>query len=243
MRAGERDLLLMVLAATAGSADGWSYFGIGHAFVANMTGNTVLVGMAIFGHTGDLVHPLVAVICYLLGVALAAFLTRDVKAGGPWPRIIFATLLIEAILLIACEAGWVEILHLETFDYGLIELSYNLLLGALAFAVGLQSGAMLQLRIPGIVTTYITGTWTSLMSGLVRFASGKPSNPPRDRQTFEERLLMQGAVLAVYFLAAVLTGWILRNAPSAVGVLPAACALLAAILGLLHGQELSAQPL
>ena len=40
MRETERDVMLFLLAASAGSADGWSYFGLGHAFVANMTGNT-----------------------------------------------------------------------------------------------------------------------------------------------------------------------------------------------------------
>lgn len=37
----------MLLATAAGSLDGWSYFGLGHAFVANMTGNTVLLGMSL----------------------------------------------------------------------------------------------------------------------------------------------------------------------------------------------------
>ena len=46
MRSVERDLRLLILAASAGSADGWS-FGFGHAFVANMTGNTVLLGLAV----------------------------------------------------------------------------------------------------------------------------------------------------------------------------------------------------
>jgi uncharacterized membrane protein YoaK (UPF0700 family) len=36
-----RDVRLLVLAASAGSADAWSYFGLGRAFVANMTGNTI----------------------------------------------------------------------------------------------------------------------------------------------------------------------------------------------------------
>lgn len=56
MRRSERDALLLMLAIAAGSADGWSYFGLGHAFVANMTGNTVLLGIAVFLH-GDLLHP------------------------------------------------------------------------------------------------------------------------------------------------------------------------------------------
>ena len=48
MRVVERDVLLGVLAVSAGSADVWSYLGLGHAFVANMTGNTVFLGMSIF---------------------------------------------------------------------------------------------------------------------------------------------------------------------------------------------------
>jgi uncharacterized membrane protein YoaK (UPF0700 family) len=40
------------LAAAPGSADSWSYFGRGHAFVANMTGNTVPAGHTIFSSEG-----------------------------------------------------------------------------------------------------------------------------------------------------------------------------------------------
>ena len=53
MASVERDVRLLMLAASAGSADGWSYFGFGHAFVANMTGNTVLLGLAVFQPHGD----------------------------------------------------------------------------------------------------------------------------------------------------------------------------------------------
>ena len=86
MRAGERDLLLLMLAVSAGSADGWSYLGIGHAFVANRTGNTVLLGVEIFGHGGDLLHPAIAIGCYAAGVIGAALLTRNVREGDSWPR-------------------------------------------------------------------------------------------------------------------------------------------------------------
>ena len=47
-----------------------------------------------------------------------------------------------------------------------------------ALAMGMQSGAMVQLKIPGIVTTYITGTWTTLVSGLVRFARPEGQQEP-----------------------------------------------------------------
>ena len=83
----ERDGPLFLLAVAAGSADGWSYLGLGHAFVANMTGNTVLLGIAVFLR-GDLLHPGISLLCYLAGTALAAFLTRNVRERSDWPRAI-----------------------------------------------------------------------------------------------------------------------------------------------------------
>ena len=54
----------------------------------------------------------------------------------------------------------------------------NLLLATVALAIGMQSGAMVQLKIPGIVTTYITGTWTTMLSGLVRLARQRREQTP-----------------------------------------------------------------
>ena len=235
MRAGERDLLLMILAVSAGSADGWSYFGIGHAFVANMTGNTVLLGVGIVGRGGEIVHPAIAIGCYLAGVLLASYLTRDLHQGETWPRKVSATLLLEALVMIAAEIAWIMILHHTARDYLLVAQGLNVLLGGVAFAVGMQSGTMVQLKIPGVVTTYITGTWTSLMSGAVRFIGGRRRAPVRQQLALEERLLMQGAILAAYFLAAMLTGWVLKSLPAVVGAIPAASVLVVAVFGLARG--------
>lgn len=237
MRELERDLLLIILAVSAGSADGWGYFGLGHAFVANMTGNTVLVAMSLLGYGHDLTQRAIAMGCYLVGVMLAAMLTRSVREGSQWPRQVSATLLLEAILLIGAEIAWISILRYPAQDAAFAGRIHHFLLGVVAFAIGIQSGAMLQLRIPGIVTTYITGTWTSLSSGLVRLASGKRLGPPRKKLAFEERLLLQGAVLMFYFLSAVLAGWVLKNLPAAVGVIPAASVLVVAVFGLLHRED------
>ena len=42
-----RNELVLLLACVAGSVDAVSYMGLGHVFTANMTGNTVLLGMAL----------------------------------------------------------------------------------------------------------------------------------------------------------------------------------------------------
>lgn len=72
MRWFERDILLLTLAVAAGSADGWSYFGLGHAFVANMTGNTALLGIAVFLQR-DALHPSISLGRYVAGSALRPF--------------------------------------------------------------------------------------------------------------------------------------------------------------------------
>jgi uncharacterized membrane protein YoaK (UPF0700 family) len=235
MRTGERDLLLTILAASAGSADGWSYFGIGHAFVANMTGNTVLLGVDVFGRVSDILHPAIAVGCYAAGVIFASVLTRKLREGDPWPRTVSATLLAESILMIGIEIAWIAFLGHPPRNYHFAIPMRDLLLGSVAFAIGMQSGAMLQLKIPGVVTTYITGTWTSLMNGLVHFASGRRRTADRQKVALEERLLLQAAILAVYLLSAMLTGWLLETFPAAVGAVPACAVLVVVVLGLVHG--------
>jgi uncharacterized membrane protein YoaK (UPF0700 family) len=215
----ERDVRLIVLAASAGSADGWSFFGLGHAFVANMTGNTVLLGLAVFQKHGDLLHPFLSLLGYGAGVMIGSLMAGRISASGTvWPKTIFRTLLLEGLLLLAAEASWIA-LQRHPVSWPALPL----LLHTVALAIGLQSGAMVQLKIPGVVTTYITGTWTTLLSSLAK----------RDQQP-QERLLLQAAVLVVYFLTAVLSGWLSRYQPLAVGALPAAAVLPVAILGLLQ---------
>jgi uncharacterized membrane protein YoaK (UPF0700 family) len=224
MASVERDVRLLVLAASAGSSDAWSYFGLGHAFVANMTGNTVILGLAVFQDHGDMLHPAIALGCYAGGAMLGSLLTEKVQPGAVWARAISWTLMLEALLLLAAEAGWIAIhLHIRYSP------SLEVLLGTLALAIGMQSGAMVQLKIPGIVTTYITGTWTTMLSGLVRLGRQEQ----RTQET-EKRLAMQAAVLTAYFLSAVLAGWLFRHLPLAVGVLPGLSVLLVAVHGLIY---------
>jgi uncharacterized membrane protein YoaK (UPF0700 family) len=224
MASVERDVRLLMLAASAGSADAWSYFGLGHAFVANMTGNTVILGLAVFQDHGDMLHPAIALGCYAAGAMLGSLFTGSVRPGTVWARAISWTLMLEALLLLAVEAGWIAIhLHINHAP------SLELLLAALALAIGMQSGAMVQLKIPGIVTTYITGTWTTMLSGLVRLRR----HEQQQTQETEKRLTMQAAVLTAYFLSAVLAGWLFRHLPLAVGVLPGLSVLLVAVHGLI----------
>lgn len=227
MKDNERDILLLILAAASGSADGWSYFGIAHAFVANMTGNTVLLGISVFLAHGDTLHPLVAVGGYVAGTALGTLISRGVPEVVIWAQPISWALFLEALLLLAAEAAWVAM------GCHPAPRAATLLLASVALAIGIQSGAMVQLRIPGVVTTYITGTWTTLTNGLTLLAARQPRILQHETR-FEKRFALQALVLAVYFLSAVLTGWAFRHAPAVVGGISAVAVLLAASHGALR---------
>lgn len=212
MKTAERDTLLFLLAITSGSADGWSYIRLGHAFVANMTGNTVLLGIAVFGQHGDMLHPLVALTCYALGVAAGSFLTRNVTPNSIWSSLVTRTLFLEAVLLAASAIKWMSVGGMPGRSASIV------LLACLASGIGLQSGALLPLQLPGIITTYITGTWTTLVSGLVLINSSQ-KRLNQSKSSFEDRLLLQIGFLAIYFMSAVAAGWASRYAPTIMGVI------------------------
>jgi uncharacterized membrane protein YoaK (UPF0700 family) len=221
MKASERDTLLFILAITSGSADGWSYMGLGHAFVANMTGNTVLLGIAIFGERRDIFPPLVSLVCYAAGVATGSFLTRKVKVGSFWSRSVSLVLSFEAAIMILCAIVWMRMGAIPT------ALSKQILLAGVAYAIGLQSGAMLPLKLPGIITTYITGTWTTLVGGLMSLSTGHP-HQHGNKADYENRVIVQVVFLAIYFFSAVSAGWIFHRFPALSGSLSAIPILIVA---------------
>ncbi|MBV8451371.1 MAG: DUF1275 domain-containing protein [Deltaproteobacteria bacterium] len=228
MKRAERNTLLFILAITSGSADGWSYIGLGHAFVANMTGNTVLLGVSIFLEHHDVLDPLISLMCYATGVAFGSFLTRDVKEGSLWSKSTSSVLLVESLILFAAAVAWL-------YENAILSPRLkDLMLGCVATAIGLQSGAMLALKLPGIITTYITGTWTTLMSGLVLIGIGPP-RVPANEASLEGRLFVQAGFLLVYFISAVATGWIFHYVPVLIGFLSAIPIFVVGAYGAIRG--------
>ena len=167
-----RQALVLLLSCAAGGIDAASYIGLGHVFAANMTGNSVHLGMAIGRVSAiDVGHSASALLGFLIGAAAGAAIVERDDSAVPWPRAVTAALTAELVLLGAVALVWrgAGAQHSVVADGFLV---------ALGVAMGMQSVAIQRLRIPGVASTYLTGTLTSLMAGLVRRASGKESPTP-----------------------------------------------------------------
>jgi uncharacterized membrane protein YoaK (UPF0700 family) len=162
---------LLALAVAAGSVDAISYLGLAHAFPANMTGNTVLLAIALArGGGGDILPAAVSLAGFSLGV-VASGLTIDHRRR--WPDSARTALTVHTLILLAVAIAWAITATLST-------PTRDILLGCAGLAMGLQSGAVLAAGARGIATTYVTGTLTQALSRLTtRYTSAHEDGESR----------------------------------------------------------------
>lgn len=190
-----RNTRIILISLAAGSIDASSYLGLGHVFVANMTGNTVLLALALGGEGSGLsvLRNGVSLVAFAIGaLAGAAFVSlridrrkkvaRAERAVGDeraaremeeWPKEVNSAICVEALILIIFGIAWSSLSYGQSPSSG--ELLTYVLISLSAVAMGLQSVAISHLGIWGVVTTYITGTYTSFLVGIVRRVSGQES--------------------------------------------------------------------
>lgn len=230
-----RDWLLLLLAWTSGCLDALSFLGLGHVFVANMTGNTVLFGLAIAqGNWSAVLHSLCALLGFSLGVASATVLVERnyEQRRGRWTPRMLLVLSIEGCLLLLFALTWplARLLSLEDrLVYALIAVS--------ALAMGQQSAIVLSLGVPGIVTTYISGTITSLMADMGRRIVIRTQKPPAiaeaiDAQIERQKPTRMAAVWLTYILAAIISGFVALHLAWLAALLPLV-AIVVVIIGAL----------
>lgn len=214
----ERDLsdsLLVLLAFGAGAVDGISFLGLGRVFTANMTGNLVLLGVAVGrGASSDVLRSGIAFATFAAGVFVATLIAARSTKRHPWPTGVKVALAIEAVAQAALLAGW-----LASAGRPGVTLK-AVLTGASALAMGLQSGSVVALGVAGISTTYVTGTLTGLIGEL---ASARGS-----RRDWARRALVVVAIL----VGAACGGLLVLDARRVAPALPLAVTLLVLATGL-----------
>ena len=224
-----RNEQLLLLTGTAGCFDAISFLGDGHVFSANMTGSTVLLGIALGqGHIGASLNSALALVGYCLGVFVGALFLGRAPARPIWTSRVTAAVALESAALLLYALLWL-------FIGPRIELALILLS---TLAMGQQSATALYLGITGITTTYLTGTLTRLMRGAARLLRLEARAGPgvlesEGARKTEHNLARMISLWLVYFLAAVLGGAVFAHIPSVAVFIPLAAILLVVLDALL----------
>lgn len=211
--ASDRNTMVVVLTWAAGGVDALSYLGLGHVFTANMTGNAVLLGLSIGQGQGmAALRSMIALAGFVIGIAAAAIIMERSSQQGEWPRAVTWAIAVEWVILIVFTAGWHMALPKGGPLYFLILLS--------AVAMGIQSAAMRQLKVPGIATTYITGTLTAMVADFVGWLHVSRASPLEVDPTGQTAMLavpggrkfrgarLQAVVIVVYVAAALVSAFL-----------------------------------
>ena len=193
-----RYLILTLLAVVAGCVDAVSFLGLEQVLTAAMTGNTVLLGLALGqGEVQAALRSTVALLGFFAGTLLGVSIVERSR-GRLWSPATAIALAIELALLVALAITW----HLAD-GHRWIDDRFALIAAA-GLAMGLQSAVAHRAGVAGIATTYVTGTLTTLAARLV---GALRKRGPRDARVEETTPAWLPAVVwLAYGFGAVVAG-------------------------------------
>jgi uncharacterized membrane protein YoaK (UPF0700 family) len=154
-RHGPLPALLLVLTAVTGLVDAVSYLGLGHVFVANMTGNVVFLGFA-FADAADfsIAASLAAIGAFMAGALAGGRIGSS--EGSHRGRLLAIATGVEIALV-----GPALVVSTLAPGPGGGVVRYSLIV-LLAVAMGLQNATARRLRVPDLTTSVLTLTLTGL---------------------------------------------------------------------------------
>ena len=186
---------LLALALAAGAVDAASYLALGRVFTANMTGNTVLLGVALARGSGtDAARSGAALGGFCLGVAIGVSLIR--RDASRWPLNAWVPLSIEVAALAGLLATWAAV-GVSDARYALIAVS--------GLAMGAQTAAARAAPTGGVNTTYVTGTLTNAIARVVEHVRVglRPADRPGADSALPQGPALPGGVWTTYAVGAV----------------------------------------
>jgi uncharacterized membrane protein YoaK (UPF0700 family) len=147
--------LMLALTFSTGVIDAVGYLGLDRVFTGNMTGNVVILGMALTG-ADDLpvAGPVIALGFFLLGALIAGRVLRGQSVG--WSN--------RTTVLLAAVAVVIALSSLAAFLAGDDRPSWLgfVITGALGLAMGAQAGAARQVGVKDVTTVVVTSTLVGL---------------------------------------------------------------------------------
>jgi uncharacterized membrane protein YoaK (UPF0700 family) len=146
--------LMLALTFSTGVIDAVGYLGLDRVFTGNMTGNVVILGMALTG-ADDLpvVGPVVALVLFMVGALIAGRTLRPVPAG--WSGRSTALFAVVGVVLLASAVPFLVI----DDPAEPVKLAVT---GALGLAMGMQAGAARHIGVKDVTTVVVTSTLVGL---------------------------------------------------------------------------------
>jgi uncharacterized membrane protein YoaK (UPF0700 family) len=146
--------LMLALTFSTGVIDAVGYLGLDKVFTGNMTGNVVILGMAIAGAPGlPIVGPIIALLAFMSGAATSGRSLKGRPAGWSHRN----TTLFGVVGVILLAAALVTLLAADRPQW----LTY-VVTGALAVAMGMQAGAARHIGVADVTTVVVTSTIVGL---------------------------------------------------------------------------------
>ncbi|GAA1742239.1 YoaK family protein [Aeromicrobium alkaliterrae] len=152
--------LMLALTFSTGVIDAVGYLGLDRVFTGNMTGNVVILGMALTG-ADDLpvLGPVLALAGFMAGAAAGGRVLRTARPG--WTG--RTTLLFAAVGAVMAAVG----VLLLAFSSGLAHPAVVSTTTVLAAAMGVQAATARFLAVKDVTTVVVTSTITGLAADSV----------------------------------------------------------------------------
>ena len=217
---------IYLLAWAAGGLNALSFLGLGNVFSTNMTGNTVLLSIALAQGDGSAaLRSGIALLGFCVGVFGGGLCIEWKQKRPGWTPHRVIVLALDVALLAVFTTIWLAVGAQSKPD-----ITWFLLVLS-TFAMGMQSALALSLAFPGIATTYFTGTLTNLMADVARLLHMQVRARPDVETREEERKVEQSAarlaiMWSVYALASLVNSILFERFPPVAICIPLAANIL-----------------
>jgi uncharacterized membrane protein YoaK (UPF0700 family) len=148
-------ILMLALTFSTGVVDAVGYLGLDRVFTGNMTGNIVILGMALTGADDlPIIGPIIALVGFVLGAVLAGRSLRTAEKGwtrrATWLLAVVAGLIVGALILVLAASEPYPTAAMLTIT------------GILGAAMGMQAGVARHLGVADVTTVVVTSTLVGL---------------------------------------------------------------------------------
>lgn len=182
--------LMLALTFSTGMIDAVGYLGLDRVFTGNMTGNVVILGMALTGADGlPVVGPIIALVLFMAGAATAGRVLRPIKAG--WST---RTTTLFGVVGVILAGGAIASLLFPSERPDALNFVVT---GALGYAMGMQAGAARHIAVKDVTTVVVTSTLVGLAFDSTL---GKGGGQPWKRRAGAIVLILLGALVGALLL-------------------------------------------